>query len=74
MITLREMLPLFKAGSIEVLNEINEPLLRLANITECVLPVDKAINPSLLDREVLASWGEGEDTVIIKVTGEDDAE
>jgi len=74
MITLREMLPLLRTGNVTILNEINEPLVFLAYLPECIIPATKALNPSLLDRNVLASWADGETTVVIKIEGEEDAE
>lgn len=71
--TLREMLELLRVdNTLYIYNECNEGLVTLAQVDENVLPLDKALNDSLLDRKVL-NCGVYSGAVQISLEGVDDA-
>lgn len=72
-LTLRDLMALTNADNIEILNELNEPLVELHG-TNFVVP-DKIhwLKDELLDRKVI-EYGSGyENFITIKVEGKEDA-
>lgn len=71
--TLREMLETLNSANVTVINEVNETLVVLGDVTFYVNKPTKVLAPELLDREVLSYAAEVGD-LVIKVKGEEDAE
>ena len=73
--TLREMLGSMSrlTGDVEILNECNETLITAVWVEDNVVPLDRVLSDSLLDREVL-SYGTRDNRTIFRVRGEEDAE
>jgi hypothetical protein len=59
-------------GSLEILNECQEPLVRMVDVKEWVAPIEKVLSKELLDREVVSLDSQGVLTIVVK--GVDDAE
>lgn len=70
-VTLKDLLPMAK-GSIEILNECKETLVRMVDVSMWVLPIESVLSDELLKREVLELNSDGVLTITVK--GMEDAE
>lgn len=71
--TLGDVLSICTMDRVMILNELNECLIELSEMTSYVCPCMKFLNEEFLNRPVMATGING-DEFVIKVAGEEDAE
>lgn len=71
--TLRDVMEYNQSSEVEVLNEINEGIVRLSDLDECVSRIEDVLTDKLLDRRVIGTWVSGS-VYVVQVEGEEDAE